>query len=304
MLKRVQSDEFGVRSKFISPSTELQTIDFPLKSLDDVFSLWINSRSHLLRKFLLGGERAGGISSYGAGWMAGRGIDVIVLDGANRFDPYQVSFFAKKALMLRQRRTPSPSFRTGAPLSINSDLQGFRPGEVKGVISPEILLKRIQIARAFTCYQMVTLIGEKLVSLLNALPKKPWVILLGLVTPFLDEDVPEREVRPLFEKVLKKMEGLAAAGVPFFLFEDLPFSPFSKNPSFAKGGQGGLIHSKRSYLGKRLFQFSDLVLRIDLNSEGPRMVIEKIADSRWLTGASTLPSPSIGEGEGGGDKAG
>ncbi len=77
----------------------------------------------LPRKVLFGGERIGGISSYLAGWMAGGGIDVIVLDGANGFDPYRVSSFARKAL-----------------------------------IPPERLLKKIRIARAFTCYQMATLV--------------------------------------------------------------------------------------------------------------------------------------------------
>ena len=52
-------------------------------------------------------------------------MDVIVLDGANGFDPYRVSSFARKAL-----------------------------------IPPERLLKRIRIARAFTCYQMATLVDE------------------------------------------------------------------------------------------------------------------------------------------------
>ncbi len=233
-------------SELRTPNSELST---RRSSFDEILSqlglIWSQTGSGSPRKLLFCGEEAGGISSYGAGWMAGKGIDVIVLDGANRFDPYKVSFFAKKALM-----------------------------------SPEILLKRIQIARAFTCYQMVTLIGEKLVSLLNVraertihacTPKcgisvrrhesplqKPWVVLLGLITPFLDEDVPEREVRPLFEKILKKIEGLATAGVPFFLFQPLDFT-----------------HSKRSYLGKRLFQFSDLALRIDLDSEEPKMIIEK-----------------------------
>lgn len=236
-----------------TPNAELRTIHF---SIDDVFSLWTGSRSDLPGKLLFWGKGAGEISSYGAGWMAGKGIDAVVLDGANRFDPYKVSFLAKKASML-----------------------------------PEILLKRIQIARAFTCYQMVTLIGEKLDSLLSSRtvrtihactpkcpakrgisarrhespPRKPWVILIGPVTPFLDEDVSEREVRPLFERVLKKIETMAATGVPFFLFQP---------PDF--------IHSKRSYLGKRLFQFSDLVLRIDPDGDEPKMIVEKIADSRWL----------------------
>ena len=226
-------------SKVRSPNTELRTIDFPLKSIDEIFSQGSLTDPDV-KKFLFRGEGAGGISSSVAGWMAGKGIDVVVLDGANRFDPYRVSFFAKR-----------------------------------GLISPEVLLKRIQIARAFTCYQMVTLVGEKLASLLDAVSPKPWVILLGLVTPFLDEDVPEREVRPLFEKVLKKMERMAAAGVPFFLFENL-FSP-----PFAKGGKRGLVDSRRSYLARRLFQFSNLVLRISMDEEEPKLIPEKIPGGEW-----------------------
>jgi hypothetical protein len=175
------------------------------------------------RKVLFWGEGAGEISSYVAGWLAGKGIDVIVLDGANRFDPYMVSFFARKAL-----------------------------------IPPERLLKGIRIARAFTCYQMAAMVVEKLPSLFIAESQKPWVILLGLINTFLDEDVPEREVRPLFERSLKRIEGMALGGVPFFLFQSNGFSG-----------------SKRNYLTRRLFQFSDEVWRIDLDDQGPKMVSEK-----------------------------
>jgi hypothetical protein len=191
------------------------------------------------RKVLFWGERAGEISSYVAGWLAGKGIEVVVLDGANRFDPYMASSFARKAL-----------------------------------IPPERLLKRIRIARAFTCYQMAIMVGERLNSLLRqegatAPPEDRWVILLGPATPFMDEDVSEREVRPLFERSLKKIEEMALGGVPFLLFQPNGFSD-----------------SKRAYLLKRLFQFSNLVWRISLEDQEPRVVLEKgltksqIADSR------------------------
>jgi len=192
------------------------------------------------KKVLFRGEGTGGIASYVAGWMAGQGMDVIVLDGANRFNPYVASSFARKAL-----------------------------------ISPEEILKRIWVARAFTCYQMATLIGEKLVSLVGAIHARPGlligragesplqkqqVILLGPITTFLDEDVPEREVGPLFERALKKVEEMVAGGVPFFLFQS------SVSPG-----------SKRASLMKRLSDFSDLVWRISLEDEGPKMILEK----RW-----------------------
>src|SRR4030067_960503 len=111
-------------------------MDLQRTSIDEIFSQLVLSgppiQSASTRKALFWGEGVGEISSYVAGWMVGKGIDVIVLDGANRFNPYVASSLARKAL-----------------------------------ISPERLLKKIRIARAFTCYQMANLIGEKLVSLLH-----------------------------------------------------------------------------------------------------------------------------------------
>jgi hypothetical protein len=200
-------------------------MDLPVESsLDQILLRLIPTFSS--KKVLFWGEGVGEISSYVAGWMAGEGIDVIVLDGANRFDPYMVSTFAKRAS-----------------------------------ISPEDLLKRIRIARAFTCYQMTSLVEEKLVSLLKeeeaAQSPPPRVIFLGPFTTFLDEDVSEREVRPLFERLLRKVEEMAKEGVPFFFFQ--PSSP----------------SASRAYLARRLFQISDLVWKISLENEGPKLILEK-----------------------------
>ena len=202
----------------------------PVKySLDEILSqLTLTGLPALPRKVLFGGEGAGEISSYIAGWMAGQGIDVVVLDGANRFDPYVVSSFAKKASL-----------------------------------SPESLLKRIRIARAFTCYQMATLVEEKLIALLRqeeaiSQTHKPWVILLGPITTFLDEDVPERETRPLFERMLGKIEEMAVNGISFFLFQ----------PTISSD-------SKRAFLARRLFQISTLAWRIHWDGQEPRIILEK-----------------------------
>jgi len=249
-------------------------------SLDEVLvqltSVEPRGLSDLPVKVLFWGRGTGEISSYVAGWMAGQGIDVVVLDGANRFDPYMVSFFAKKAM-----------------------------------IPPEKLLRSIRIARAFTCYQMATLIEEKLFALLHPegtiepefLPSpfrrrrngarcarcearrvggdqdgstllKPCVILLGPSTTFLDEDVAEREVRPLFERSLRKAEKMAEEGVPFFLFQpsassNLPF------PSIAQKGGRGRMDSRGSHLIKRLFQFCSLVWEIDLDDQGTKLTLKK-----------------------------
>jgi hypothetical protein len=212
-------------------------MDWPLIALLDDVLLQVQTSSP--QRVLFWGDGAGGISSYVAGWMAGKGMDVILLDGANHFNPYMVSSFARKAL-----------------------------------IPPEKLLRRIRIARAFTCYQMATLMGERLVSLVGAIHEsplqKPWVIILGPITTFFDEDVPEREVRPLFERSLKSVKEMVMEGIPFFLFQSN-----SPSPPLARGGKGGLMESRRTYLTRRLFQFSDRVWRIDLEDQGPKLILEK-----------------------------
>jgi hypothetical protein len=95
------------------------------------------------------------------------------------------------------------------------------------------------------------------------------VILLGPLTTFLDEDVSEREARSLFERSLRKIEGMASKGVPFLLFQSNP-----PHPPLRKGGEGRFMSSKRVYLMKRLFQFSNLVWRISLDEE-LQIVLEK-----------------------------
>jgi len=235
-------------------------MDFPLSvSFDEIFSQLALSnpgeKPVSPRKVLFWGERVGEISSYVAGWLAGKGIAVIVLDGANRFDPYMVSSFARKVL-----------------------------------IPPERLLKGIRIARAFTCYQMAVMVGERLVSLVGAIHEsplpKPWVIILGPITPFMDEDVSEREVRPLFERSLKKIEEMALKGIPFLLFQP---NGFSENPPVTKGGVGGLMSSRRAYLMRRLFQFANEVWRISLEDQEPKIVLEK-----ELTLTKSLSHSAIG----------
>ncbi len=252
------------------------TPKYPGVSLDELFSELILTGARIQsgpsKKALFWGERVSGIASYLAGWMAERGIDVIVLDGANGFDPYRVSSFARKAL-----------------------------------VPPERLLKKIRIARAFTCFQMATLV-ERLTFLLHqegeSRPKslsfpfrKPSIILLGPITTFLDEDVPEREINSLFERSLRKMEIMAGEEVPLFLLQSFANAPFNKGghrypkPDDGTGWVVGLKGSKRAHLMKRLFQFSNLVWKILLGKEGPRLLLEKgptenVGNKDWVRGRS------------------
>lgn len=216
-------------------------MNLPIKSWFDEVLLQLDLEGPFPKKILFWGERAGGIASYMAGWMAGNGMEVRVLDGANRFDPYMASSFARKA-----------------------------------VIPPERVLKRILIARAFTCHQMATLIerltpfGEEIHE--PPLRRKPYVILLGPITPFLDEDVSEREAWSLFERALKRIGEVERRGVSFFLFQ--PSLTF--NFSFRKGREGRGVESRERRLLKRLFQFSDLVWKISPEDQQLRVALVKV----------------------------
>jgi len=187
---------------------------------------------------LLWGDETGALASWVAGWMALKGFGVIVLDGANRFDPYKVSLIARKA-----------------------------------AVPPDGVLKGIQVARAFTSYQMETLIVERLPQLLEKVSQKPWVILLGAITPFGDEDLSDREVGPLLERILKKMEELSLKGIPLLLFQSSLF------PSV-----------RREYLMKKLFSFSDGVWKVTLESEGLKWVLQKKRARSLETAKPRLPS--------------
>jgi hypothetical protein len=211
-------------------------MNLPIRSWFDKVMVRLDLGGSFPKRILFWGEGMGGMASYMAGWMAGNGMEVIVLDGANRFDPYMVSSFARKAL-----------------------------------IRPERLLKRILIARAFTCYQMATLI-ERLTSFGGGIRetslRKPYVLLLGPITPFLDEDVSEREIWPLFERTLKRIGEIGRQGVSFFLFQPSVSFHFSS----PKGKVGRGVESRERALMKKLFRFSDLVWKISL--EGEELQIE------------------------------
>jgi len=78
-------------------------------------------------------------------------------------------------------------------------------------VPPEHFLRRIHIARAFTCYQVATLLCERLDPLLDT-QRVGLVVLLGPCTTFFDENVPFKDAFLLFQRVLKKLAALRRHG--------------------------------------------------------------------------------------------
>ncbi len=106
--------------------------------------------------------------------LAQRG-PVLVLDGNNCFDAYRV------ASLLRQ---------------YNADVSAS--------------LKRLRVARAFTCYQMASLIHTaRLQCAARALPEP--VFLLDFLVMFQDEDIPLAERRRILSDCLPDLSGVAQA---------------------------------------------------------------------------------------------
>jgi hypothetical protein len=175
-----------------------------------------------VRKALLVGERPENLTVYLSGFAASLGFKILVADGANSFDPYVVSKFARK--------------------------EGFPPDE---------LLKKISVARAFTCHQLSTLIRERLDPFvppgISAL-----VVFLGPCTMFFDEDVPGEEAALLFRKTLAKVQEMSQRGV-FFLMSQ-PFSGFNR---------------RRNFLLRELVRFSDAVLKLKSSSDALQVVLDK-----------------------------
>ncbi len=134
------------------------------------------------RGVLLWGEHLRPLAAAAAAWGAARPAPVLVVDAANRFDPYG---------LVREART-----------------RGLAPREA---------LAQVRVTRAFTCHQLVRLIEEILPP---ALTPGCLVLLLGPVSLFYDEQVPLPERRRLFQDLTQRL-GLIKSEAALLLLQPL-----------------------------------------------------------------------------------
>jgi len=104
----------------------------------------------------------------------GLGSSVVFVDGGNSFDPYLVSEIAR-----------------GYGLDSRS------------------VLEKIYVSRAFTAYQLSSLILEKLEPFLKRRRSKLLVV-SDVTSLFFDRDVPKTEAEDLFMKICSKLSDIAA----------------------------------------------------------------------------------------------
>jgi hypothetical protein len=125
-----------------------------------------------------------------------------VLDGGNRFNAYQCSQDLARYLTAPGARAGR---RGGSSSGGNRVLTVDRPAPLPD--RPRTLkqaLARIYLARAFTCYQMLTLLNET-----PAIPHQP-TLALDLLATFYDESVRAADALHLLESCLADLRRLSA----------------------------------------------------------------------------------------------
>jgi hypothetical protein len=136
------------------------------------------------RAVLLWGEHLRSLAAAAAAWGVARGAPVLVVDAANRFDPYQL----------------------------------VREAAV-GRLSPRETLARVRVARAFTSHQLVRLLQETFPAVLAP---GSLVLVLGPVSLFYDEQVPLPERRRLFQDLVRHLRRIKTQAALLLLQPRLP----------------------------------------------------------------------------------
>ena len=136
------------------------------------------------RGVLLWGEHLQPLAAAAAAWGVARGAPVLVVDAANRFDPYQ---------LVREAASRHLSSRE--------------------------TLSRVQVARAFTSHQLVRLLAETFPA--NLKPGS-LVLVLGPVSLFYDEQVPLSERRRLFQDLVRLLTRIKTQAALLLLQPLLP----------------------------------------------------------------------------------
>jgi hypothetical protein len=119
-------------------------------------------------------------------WLAWTG-SVRVVDGGNCFNAYRVARALQRLLFFARQ-------------SARRQMLGLEG------LTLDALLERIQVSRAFTCYQMATL--------LDALPAGPQPVLaLGFLDTFYDENAPLIERQRLLQGCMRQLQRLSQQAV-------------------------------------------------------------------------------------------
>jgi len=168
--------------------------------------LAVNALLNPARKITLYGRSAASLSIRYAAEAACQGHEVIYLCGDNRFNPYAIARIAGERNQSR-----------------------------------DLALSRVYVARAFTGYQFV-----ELVQRLDPKELSRPVIISGICSAFLDEDIPNNDAARLYYRTLARLSELADGGMAFLLTESEE-----------------IAGTRRAYFLTDLFRASNFIFRLD-----------------------------------------
>ena len=169
------------------------------------------------------------------------GLDssVLFLDGGNSFDPYTVTSICREY-----------------------------------GLDPKSVLEKIFISRAFTAYQLTSLIFDKLSDALNKYSSKV-VVISNIAHLFYDSDVPKTEEQDLFNKLTLYLSNLASKTQTIILATSLS-QPYSFRSIFLQS----------ALLGR-----ASAVMRIKEAKDGLKFMLEKHPTIKPLT--ADFPSSEL-----------
>jgi hypothetical protein len=117
-------------------------------------------------------------------------------------------------------------------------------------VAPEVFLRRVHLVRAFSCWQLTTLLVDRLAPLLAAHPIG-LEILLEPLAAFFDEDLTEKEATRLFQRLLQSLATLPPRGPRLLIAQPVP-----------------AVHTPRRVFARELLRLVDVGLRL-LPDRGP-----------------------------------
>ncbi|MER3525021.1 MAG: hypothetical protein C4326_13470 [Ignavibacteria bacterium] len=130
------------------------------------------------------------VSLYAAAQVLAQGHPVALVDGANRFDLYYVAEFARRVASRREA--------------------------VRKQLTPERLLDKIYISRAFTCYQMEATLTEHLPTFVRS-HHIPVAMIFGLLDTFYDEQAPLFEAKAGLQRILSSLHSMKRTEISILL---------------------------------------------------------------------------------------
>lgn len=168
--------------------------------------------------------------------LGGLGSNVIYIDGANTFRLYQTM---RLALLFQ--------------------------------LNPKDVLDRIYISRAFTAYQMTSLILQKLEETVKICGAK-LIIIADAAAVFLDKDVEEEEAKRIYSQVIKRLSTFAKESQTIII---TTYPPHDDSP-------------RNMYLHALTAGRANVVLTINQTKYEQEVVLEK--HSTFTPGSVELPT--------------